>query len=59
MNLEKKKKKLCSCLKYIKFSFQNFGYAIENKTDVDRLLLVSKLKKVQFLQNLSENLFPP
>ena len=36
----------CLCLKYIKFSFQNLGNSIEDKkTGVNRLLLVSKLKK--------------
>ena len=38
--------------------FLKFGEMVEKiKTDVDRLLLFSKLKKVQFSQNISENLF--
>ena len=39
----------CLCLMYIKFSFQNLGNGREDKTDVDRLLLVTKLKKSSML----------
>ena len=38
------------CLKYIKFSVQNFGNDIKKiNTGVDRLLLVTKLKKSSVL----------
>ena len=36
-------------LKYKKFPFQNLGNGREHKTEIDRLLLVSKLKKSSIL----------
>ena len=41
------------CLMYMEFCFQNLGNSRENK-NVDRLLLVSKMKKVQFWQNINQ-----